>query len=374
VRASQKIGLGVLVLVAGGYWGYQAFAHFQIDRIKFEQLSPGHVNLLGVQTKEGFKITVSNEIAQLIQLDKAEDFSGTVSGASTGDSSSEKRRVPLKETLETLMLNVEAAGSLVRGMNESLRSLELPPVEVLWDAKEIRKALDGDKELQAKLEADLNVKLDGTPLDKIRPSSLANSIVVQAYVPIQVPYQGRLETIKAPIKRPFVPRFVASVNKHLAVRFNPSREYIAGRYLEEANKLRERPGDRQDVRRVLEDLIDEERNEKLFADAPNQILSNALIVVNDSLMTGARVEEREQSGKTVADIRIHLTDEGRKRMWQYSRKNRGSQLLVIGENGIAIAAPRIESEITTGEVIINSVPNPSLAAELVETIKSYTKK
>jgi len=91
-------------------------------------------------------------------------------------------------------------------------------------------------------------------------------------------------------------------------------------------------------------------------------------------MTGARVEEREQSGKTVADIRIHLTDEGRKRMWQYSRKNRGSQLLVIGENGIAIAAPRIESEITTGEVIINSVPNPSLAAELVETIKSYTKK
>lgn len=375
MRSSTKIGLATLVLVGGGYLGYNAYASYQVDHTVFADLKPGVVSLLGVDTGRDraldkvFKITVSNDIAQLVELDKGEELEGEV-GSDQAEGAN-RRRVPIREMLQALEGDADAAGKLVVAMNDNLRKQELPSVEILWDSKDLEKALAGDKALKDKLEADLNVHLDGQPLDKIRPSSLTNGIVVRAYVPVKVLEGEQVTVLQAPIKLKFTPRFVDMVTKHFEEIFNPSKETIMGYYLEEANSLKERPGDRQDVGLALKNLIDPKALEIQYAEGPNEILKGTRVLVTEKLMHGGEVHRHEgPNGKEFADLNIRLKDEGRKRLWQYSRRNPGSQLLLVDANGIAVAAPRITGELANPMVTIRNIQNPKMADGVVEQIQS----
>lgn len=370
MRSSTKIGIGTALVFGVSYFGYQAFAAFQVDRIVFQDLKPGAFNLVGVNTGRGFKIIVSNEVAQLVEFDpeKEKGFEGE-----TGEEAdvTNKRRVPLKDMLLSLQGDEQAAGKLVVSLNDTLRKQELPANEVLWKASELRKALDGDAVLKKKLEEDLNVTLDGQPLDKIRPASLQNGIVVEGYLPLKANIEGKPVTLQAPVRQPFTARFAENVRKHYESNFNPSKEVITGFYLEEATKLKSRPGDVQDVRKGLENLIDQDNLTRQFGDAPNRILNNSQIVITEKFFNDVSLTTREVSGgKQVCDIHLDLNDEGRKRLWQYSRRNPGKQLLFIGLDGLAIAAPRIGSEMAEPRQTIKNVQNPTLAQEVVASIKT----
>lgn len=359
------------MFLVAAYFGWQAYAASQVDRIEFPQLRPARVNLIGIDAGRGYKIIVSNEVAQLVQVAVKEDG---FEDNSTGDEDQEIEKgpkVPLREMLESMAGNEKSLGVLVTKLNPNLNAMEqdLPAVQVVWEADDIRKAVNGDAVLRDKLEKDLNMKLDGTPLNEIRPSALANGIVLRAYIPIKVRVDGQLKTMKAPINMPFKARFITEVYATYGKIFNPSRDMILGRYLEKKTELQ--PGNQENLKNVLLDRIDEAGLAERYADKPTRVLSNARVVATDVHFMDARsVEATGAGGKRVSDIRINLTDEGRKRLWQYSRRYKNQQLLFMQDSGVAIAAPRIQQELADGEITIRQVQNVGLAKDAVDLINS----
>ena len=61
--------------------------------------------------------------------------------------------------LRAMQEDTVALGRLVVAMNDPLRKQELPPVEILWQAGDLQKAIDGDPVLREKLESDMRVFL-----------------------------------------------------------------------------------------------------------------------------------------------------------------------------------------------------------------------
>jgi len=104
------------------------------------------------------------------------------------------------------------------------------------------------------------------------------------------------------------------------------------------------------------------------------VLSNSVIVLTDEHMKGASIEQYEGSdGKPIFDVNIQLTEEGRMRLWSYSHRNRGFQLLLIS-NGVAVAAPRIKTELSQSSVRITQLTSESLAKDTVDRVKKVSKK
>lgn len=375
LRSSTKLLIGSIAVAAGAYFGYQALAAYQVDRIVFDGVKPGHITLIGIHTGNGFRIIVSNQRAQLVQVgEKAEDFGVDVSDIENAtEDTGDKPRVPLKEMMLSLQGDEKALGKLVTAMNANLRKAELPPVEVVWLAEDIQKALDGDSELKTKLEQDLNVHLDGTPLEEIRPSALQNGIVIESKVPVEVMVAGKTTTLHGPIRTPYVPSFVKKVNDRFEEVFNPTNQAILGYYMEEVQKLKDRPGDREDIGATLRSRISPENLTRNYAPNPTRVLKNAAVVLNESHLTAARAREVKQAGQHYADVILNLTEEGRKRLWQYSRRNPGIQLLLI-RDGVAVAAPKIRGEVAQSEVTIRGVTNVTLAQETVDDVNRYAAK
>jgi hypothetical protein len=375
IRTDQKIAVGGVLFLVAGYYGWQLFAASQVDQINFPQLRPAKVNLIGIDAGKGYKIIVSNEVAQLVQVAVSEEGFETGKMDENEQEIEKGPKVPLREMLESMAGSEESLGVLVTKLNPNLNAMaqDLPAVQVVWDAADIQKATNGDAVLRDKLEKDLNMKLDGTPLEEIRPSSIANGIVVRAYIPIEVRVDGKLTIMKAPILMPFKARFITQVYAAYSNIFNPSKDMILGRYMEKKSELQ--PGNKEDLKRSLLDRIDEKALAERYADKPTRVLANARVVATDLHFTNATaVEATGAGGKRVSDIRINLTDEGRKRLWQYSRRYKNQQLLFMQDNGVAIAAPRIRQELADGEITIRQVQNVGLAKDAVDLINSLKSK
>lgn len=373
LHREHKIAIGFVLLMAGCYFGYQAYAANQVDHIEFSKIKPGKVSILGVDTGAGYRIIVANQVAQLIQTTNQQFDEGYDYDSGDDDSGGPKKRVPLKELLQTLQGDEPALGKFVAAMNEDLRKIEMPTVEVVWKADQVKQALAGNVILRKKLEQDLNVRLDGSPLDQIRRNAIDYGIVVLCKVPVKVAIAGNVRTMQGEIKIPYTPRFVIDVRKRFEKAFNVTPEILKGNYIEAAKDLDEHPGNKEDVARVLRDLIDEKVLESRFAEAPTRVLSNAFVVLNEDYLDGASYRERPgPEGKTFFDIDIALSDEGRRRLWQFSRRNPGVQLLFIVD-GIAIAAPRIKQELSRSSIAITQIPDRGLVEDAVDQINSLRK-
>src|SRR2546423_2212997 len=172
-RASTKIVIGFIVLVALGYFGYTFYESRALNGLHFAPLKPTTVNLVGIDTKKGgYHIVVANSIAQLVQSEQTQfqnaESGPDPSGAESGDSSAEKKRVPLKEMIETLQGKTGSIGRFVATLND-MKQEDIAPLAPDWTKSEILKAIAGDKILKSKLEKDLNTGLDGAPLPEFRP-------------------------------------------------------------------------------------------------------------------------------------------------------------------------------------------------------------
>ncbi len=374
LHKEHKIAIGFVALVLGGYFGYQGFATYQVDRTDFQKLQPGRVSILGINAGAGYRIIVANQVAQLLQssnenFDAAFDFNSE----GEGDTQGTKKRVPLKELLETLQGNEEALGKFITSMNDDLKRAEMPSSEVLWTASDVRKAIAGDLTLKTKLEQDLNCHLDGTPLDQIRMKSINNGVVLVCRVPVTVSVAGVQRQMVGEVKIPYRPKFIIEVQKRYEKAFEISPEIVKGNYLDVAKYLKENPKSREDVTRSLQDWINEDNLVARFGVDPGRVLKNAFVALNESFIEGASFTERNGTeGKKLYDIEVSLNDEGRRRLWQYSRKHQGSQLLFIVD-GIAIAAPRIRHELPQSTINITQIPDRSLVEDAVDLINSHRK-
>ncbi|MBS1717517.1 MAG: hypothetical protein JSS72_07275 [Armatimonadetes bacterium] len=362
MRGSTK---GIIVFAVGigaAYGGWNMYAGYRVANMHFDPIKPGRVNLLGVELKSGFRIIVANQMAQLVQ--GASTKMGSASAEGESDEGS-KKRLKIKEMLQSLQGNEEALGEFVASVND-LKEEDLPVIKIIWKAEDLKKALDGDAALQEKLVKDLNVKLDGTPIPELRTRALENGICIQLSVPVRTNVGAEVKTLHGNVLIPFKPRLMQAVEARYRDKAGADKTMQLGYYQEEAKNVLEGKKEKQDVAKDIRALISPESLTKL-SDEPTRILENAKVVINESMVTKATLETDDTNAGKRYTLNIGLTEEGANRLWQYSRNRVGNQLLLI-VNGAAIAAPRVEHELTQQQLQITQLEDKWLAESAVNEI------
>lgn len=348
------------------YAGRELYAVFSLEQKDLPELTPTAVNLLGVDTSAGYYIVVANRVAQLV-LGRRSEFAAPDERDSGMGDTGEKKRVPIRELLEALQGNEESLSRFVMVLNDVNES-EFPPDPTVWKSEDLERALDGDEALKMKLEEDLNVKLDGTPLGVIRRTALESGILIESPLAIRVRgHGGRQERVlTARFREPFQPRFCREVYARYSKK-DATTAMIAGYYREEANAIADDPQRREDVVASLQHRLDGRRLRE-YARVPEEVLNSVTVIVGNGQMVRASSRSyRQADGKDYLDLAITLTEEGRQRLWRYSRGRVGSQLLLVCR-GVAVAAPRINHELSQSEVTITQLSDRALAERTVETV------
>lgn len=370
ILPSTKILIGAVVVMGLGWFGYNQITGAMILNEKFTPIKPDRVNIVGIDTSAGYYIIVANQVAQLVLGERSKNFEAPEHGSSGGDAE-KKRRVPIRELLLSLEGDEKALARLVMSLNE-LSDAELPSYPVIWKAEDMRKALSGDKALRTKLEQDLNVTLEGSPTASLKVSGIQEGIVIESPVSVKVPIEGKQTVLTAIIREEFRSRFMAELDNTLSDKKELTPAMITGYYRDAAQKLLDNPDRRENVRSTLEGRIDPKRLAQL-AELPERVLNSVTVIVNSSLMESATSKEYAASdGKPLFDITVKVTEEGRKRLWQYSKRHVGAQILVVWD-GIAVAAPTISHELAFPEVTISQLTDPTLASDTAAAINELAK-
>jgi len=371
IRSSTKIAVGFVVLVVGGYFGRQYITDQMIMNEKFSPIEPGRVNLVGIDAGAGYRIITANFMAQLVEASGDFDSKDSDSGGATEGAI--KKRVPIKELLQTLQGNEKALGQFIMVLNDMAEDDTWPTARIVWKAEDIEKALKGDKALAKKLEANLNMKLDGLPLSLLDFDAMENGIIVETPVAMQIPIGGKVKEVIGRVQEPYRPRIMKAIEARLKDKGNVTREMQAGYYKEEAEKILKQPKNREIVADSLKGMISKETAAKRIQN-PTRVLGSASVIVSDNFITGASFREyKGPDNKPLYDLVITLNDEGRKRLWQYSKKRVGTQILITAD-GIPVAAPRIRHELEQGELTITQMQDRTLVEEAVDSINGNAKK
>lgn len=328
----------------------------------FEPIQPGNVNIVGVDVGKGFRIIVANQIAQLVERDANNNDEANADHAQTDDSN--KKRVPIREMLQSLQGNEAALGKFVMTIN-ALSENDLPAHRVIWDDTDILKAFAGDPVLSKKLAGDLNINLDGTPMHEFRPSAMWDGIVVRAHVPVKVKVGATVKQLTAPVLIPYKTGLMSSLERELSTEGNLTREKMAGHYATAIQDLIQK-NKKEDVQEALKTLIGEKHLADL-ASGPERILGSATVVLNENQITKAAYDTYDTPRGKMNNLNIDLTAEGADRMWSFSRGRVGTQLLVVA-NGIAIAAPRISHELSASSLQIDKLQDEVLVRDAVDMI------
>lgn len=370
MRSSTKIAIAFAALVGGGYVGYDVVSGWMVNRIEFAPIKPGNVNIVGVDTSAGYYIVVANQIAQLVRGQSGEFGPGEHDESASSDA--EKKRVPIRELLESLQGDEVALGKLVMTMND-MSDRDFPAYPQVWKAEEIQRAIESDPEALSRLERDLNVKLDGTPLSSVSLSALEEGILLDSPVEVNLQVGAERKKLVGRVRQQYNPRFCLKVWDAIAERPNLTESVVVGSYRMAAQEVFDKPETKEDVKQSILGRISPERLKRL-AQVPERVLDSAQVIVNDDLIERAEYESYKSSdGKPLFNMIVHLTDEGRKRLWQYSKRNANAQLLVTWE-GIAIAAPRIKGELALSKVTISQLADEGLVRDAVDSINQLRKE
>jgi len=367
LHAESKIVIGFVAVVGILYGGYQFYSHKVVADLHFTPVVPGEVNMVGIDPGAGYKIIVANEMAQLVE--SSGDFEASDSSGGGPDSGAVKKRIPIKEMLGVFRGDSKSLGDFVSSMNEMKENEKWPTTWVIWKSEDVNKAFAGDASLKKKLEQDLNVKLDGTPLSTLRPASMENGIILDYPITLDVDIQGKLTPVTGRLRQPYKPKLLQVVSDRLAEKV-PTPQMMAGYYSEEATKLIEDPSKRENIKAGIDKYIAPVNVEKLKA-GPERVLKSATVVVNEHQITGSEYKAYEAGGDKFCDMTINLTDEGQKRLWKYSIDRVPSNLMLIVD-GVAIAAPRIVRPLTESELTIRRMPDEVLVKDAVSRLNKAT--
>lgn len=372
-RASTKIVLAFVALVAVAWFGKWLYTRQALANKVFPPLAPGVVNLVGVDTQKGnYRIIVANEVAQLVQSNNT-DFKADDTQNESDDSGAQKKRIPVREMLRAISGEPAAVDRFVRVLND-MRDDDLPSVPVYWSAADIKKAVDGDPVLKDKLEKDLNTRLDGTPLPTFRPSTFQRGIVIKLPVTLQAPTVSGRMPVTGEVQFPYKSLLMASLEKRVEEEPNLTATSLAGFYGEVAKRYVDDPARREKVGEVLKDTISEGNVQKLSR-LPQQVMDSVTVLTNETQITKATYSSEDAPGGKLFNMRIDLTNEGRDRLWKFSRDNLNTQILLV-VNGIPIAAPRIKTELAQTNLTISNLPDETLvreATDLINKAKGNTK-
>jgi hypothetical protein len=369
-RASTKIVIGFILLVGLGYLGKSLYENRVLSTKSYAPVSPARLNLVGVDTKKGgYHIVVANGIAQLIQSSNQQFGAGDENPDQDtgGNDSGDKKRMPLKEMLETMQGKGESVGRFVAVLND-MKDEDLPATRVYWTKADIVKALQGDAALRAKLERDMNTSLDGKPLAEFRPSTFETGIVIKLPVTINVTTPQGKKPVTGDLLYPFQTTLMKALYQRVKEVPNLTSTTLAGYYAEVAKIALANPGRLQNVSEALNQIISEQ-NVAGLTQLPQDVLDSISVIANDSMIESASYTPEDTTRGTVYNMDIKLTEEGRNRLWQYSRNNVGTQLLLVTD-GIAIAAPKVGDELAQTNLTIERLPDETLVKQAVDIINS----
>lgn len=356
----------VLGTSAIAFFGYRSYSMLRLKDVVITPINPGRISLVAVNGDGRYKIVVANQLAQLVES------SGSVEDARSNRTALNSKRLPIRELMQSLQLNEKALSKLIMNLND-FREDDLPPQKVVWRMEDLDKAFAGDAALKKKLEHDLHVGLDGTPPDQINMDALLNGIVLDYPVKVKFTVGGKPHEMVARVQEHFQAQFAQGVWAAIEAKFNPPKEEIIGLYRERALGILEGKVPRQDLVAAIKGRYAPARLLAL-AKNPEFILSRATVLLNESFIEGATSQTHEsKDGQILTDIEVKLTDEGRDRLWKYSFDNKGFHLLLVVD-GIAIAAPRISTELPGKSVSITQLPNEAIAADAVDLINTLAKK
>jgi hypothetical protein len=370
ITPGVRIAVGFVLVAAVLWFGY----NFIVDRVAFSQefdrALPTEFTILGIDRSSGFAIIVSNRVAQLAEVGQG-GFEQPAQEIEKATEGAPKKRLPLRDLLNTLNGDQEAASKLVMVLND-INTDQLPPDPVIWDAADIQAALEGDEELRAKLVRDLNIELDGTPLEEVRLRSVMDGIVLRLPVPISLGDKGIKPEVTAYVLEEFRPGFTSIVASRLNERFEIDRPAIVGVYSEEAAKLFDNPNLKQNVAEALRARIDSAALKRMAAPV-EKVLQATTVIVNNDMIEDASYSEYVSGNERLYRLRIELNEEGRARLMQYARQHPNSQIL-LSSRGVAIAAPVISGQIFSRTVEVSKLQDEGLLQDAVGLIRSYGQK
>ena len=186
---STWMAIGAVALAVGGYYGKEYLSTMMLSKEHFSPVAPGRVNFVGITPNAGYSIILANDVAQLVETqggfqgDSGQGGGGPTEGAI-------KKRMPIREMLGVLRGDGKFLGPFVMKMNGLEEKEDWSPIRVAWTKDDIEKAIAGDPKLKAKLEHDLNVRLDGTPIVPLNRNSLENGIFVHAPIEMTIKING----------------------------------------------------------------------------------------------------------------------------------------------------------------------------------------
>ncbi|MFN3729775.1 MAG: hypothetical protein ACK4XJ_08710 [Fimbriimonadaceae bacterium] len=367
MKKSTKMAIGLAVTVGAAWFGWNFISDRLAFQQKFDAIEPGRVTLLGINRRSGYRIIVANQVAQLVKVSDTRFGAPTDRDESQSDDSGPKTRLPLRALMKTLQGDTEALSELITVLNE-IRTDDIPPDPVIWTAEDVRKAIDGDSELMKKLEEDLNMKLDGTPLDYVRPSAIFDGIVLKLPVEVKIPQpDGTSKTMTGYVLENFKTRLHLNLYRELASELFDDA-MIAGKYRNLARQVFENPSLKQNLAQTLAQQIDPKRLQE-YARAPEIVIENTTVVINENQINSVSYREDQlPDGKPVYTLDLGFSNEGRLRLWQYSKPRVGSQLLLVVD-GIAVAAPVIAHELASSSLQITGLRDTILVKDTVKVIE-----
>jgi hypothetical protein len=317
-RVSYKIAIGFVLLVVAVVFGRRYYNDYSLGREQFPRLIPGVVNIVGVDTSQGYRILTQNRVAKLVFGGSSEFGPGEMDERSLESSGGEKKFIPIKDMLKGLQGDVPGLSYFVQRLN-NISDDDLPAGAPVWTTEDIDKAIGGDKTLAAKLVHDLNAQLDGTPLDRISVSALQNGILVDAPVPLEVQMGDSRRTIVARVKRPYRAGFLRQVEERLRGKFETDKarqaELIGTQYSLVAEAVRKGDTGKEDI---AKSLLRFKADCDTLARLPQRILNSVTAIVNENQIVEAHYQAEAGPKGPVYKIVLTLNDEGRKRLYQFS--------------------------------------------------------
>lgn len=370
-QGSWRFILLCVIVIGGAFFSWKAYSQYKLSGFKMAHISPGKVSLVAIQPDKGYRVIVANRIAQIAEVSSSDDGRGGFGGGAIENATNAKR-LPIRELLKSLQGDEKALGTLIEKMND-LGTGDDPFSTYVWKAEDIKKALDGDKEMAAKLESDIQVRLDGGPLDSVNVSKVVSGITIDSPIKVRLPVNGVEKDLIARVRQPYQSALANQLASKINSRFSITPEFVSGTFSELAADILSGKKPKEKVRTALESRISESNLTDL-ARRPIRVLSLAETIINDSYISHADIETyRGPENRDLSDLVINLTEEGRMRLWKYSSEHTKFQLLLIVD-GVAVAAPRITTELAESSIRITQLPDKDIAQDAVNQINMLAKK
>lgn len=363
LRPTTKMILSVIGIGAAIWLGMEGWALVQTGSASLEPVEPGRVNLIVVDPNTGYSVRVANSVAQLVPVSST-GLGGSASGAQEGQS----RRLPIRELIASFNGDSKALSYLTESVND-LNQEDDPLSDVVWSADDIRLALEGDPAKKQKLEADLNMHLDGKPLSSVGMYAVRNGITVEVPLSVKVPTLDK--PVGTNIRLRYQPRFCKELVDVIDKRFNPSQGFVVGTYTDQVKKLMA-AGSFQNIADELKNLIAEDRVNKYSA-VVEKILPGIVVMVNDSMIESASLRTyKDEKQRDVFSLLLNVDDTARRKLWKYSRQTKDFALIVVVD-GVAVAAPKIGTQLAERTVVIDGLKDKRLVTDSVDKINQATQ-